>query len=115
MALRRHAFRDAPRHKSVPHRAIKVGRRASRTACRRRASHDSHVTTSDVESPEMNTGAVLTLVPTLRVDMHFVTLRVTGLRSTAQSRSDAERPERHVDAERRTIVTQQRQTWRARR
>ncbi|PAB28263.1 hypothetical protein CC202_18865 [Pseudomonas savastanoi] len=35
----------------------------------------------------------LTTVPMLRVGMPFVTLRVTSLRSTALSRSDAERPE----------------------
>ncbi|NAP19476.1 hypothetical protein EWW49_14955 [Pseudomonas syringae] len=28
-------------HRSVPHCILKRGRRASRTACRRRASHDS--------------------------------------------------------------------------
>ncbi|PAB29516.1 hypothetical protein CCZ00_18925 [Pseudomonas savastanoi pv. fraxini] len=30
-------------HRSVPHGTLKRGRRASRTACRRRASHDSRV------------------------------------------------------------------------
>ncbi|RXT69758.1 hypothetical protein B1F71_03940 [Pseudomonas syringae] len=35
----------------------------------------------------------LTIVPMLCVGMPFVTLRVTSLRSTALSRSDAERPE----------------------
>ncbi|PBP30003.1 hypothetical protein CCL12_27060 [Pseudomonas syringae] len=35
----------------------------------------------------------LTIVPMLRVGMPFVTFRVTSLRSTALSRSDAERPE----------------------
>ncbi|KPX75202.1 Uncharacterized protein ALO84_04634 [Pseudomonas syringae pv. maculicola] len=39
---------DAPRHRSAPRRAVKTGRRASRTACdaerrtiAKRASHDS--------------------------------------------------------------------------
>ncbi|MCF5162662.1 DUF1534 domain-containing protein [Pseudomonas congelans] len=40
-ALRGNVCRDAPRHKSAPRRMLKTGRRASRTACRRGASHDS--------------------------------------------------------------------------
>ncbi|AVB24091.1 hypothetical protein CXB36_23570 [Pseudomonas syringae pv. syringae] len=36
--------------------------------------------------------------------MPVVTLRVTNLRRAACSRPDAERPERHADAERRTVV-----------
>ncbi|RMM93589.1 hypothetical protein ALQ70_04910 [Pseudomonas savastanoi pv. glycinea] len=30
---RGNAVRDAPRHKSAPRRILKIGRRASRTAC----------------------------------------------------------------------------------
>ncbi|QDW03311.1 DUF1534 domain-containing protein [Pseudomonas sp. KBS0707] len=30
---RGNAVRDAPRHKSAPHRTVRIGRRASRTAC----------------------------------------------------------------------------------
>ncbi|POQ08678.1 DUF1534 domain-containing protein [Pseudomonas syringae pv. avii] len=40
---RRNALGDALRHKFAPRRAFKTGRRASRTACRRVASHDSRV------------------------------------------------------------------------
>ncbi len=40
------------------------------------------------------------IVPTLRVGMPFVTLRVTSLRCTAHSGSDAERPEMRYHAER---------------
>ncbi|PYD20630.1 hypothetical protein DND36_23100 [Pseudomonas savastanoi pv. glycinea] len=36
-APRWHAFRDAPLHKSAPHRTFQVGRRASRNAFPRRA------------------------------------------------------------------------------
>ncbi|KPX39989.1 Unknown protein sequence [Pseudomonas syringae pv. helianthi] len=36
--------------------------------------------------------------------MPWVTLCVTNLRRTTQSGSDAERPERHAAAERRTMV-----------
>ncbi|QBI65238.1 DUF1534 domain-containing protein [Pseudomonas syringae pv. tomato] len=39
---RRNALGDALRHKSAPRRVFRTGRRASRTACRRGASHDSH-------------------------------------------------------------------------
>ncbi|PBP81547.1 hypothetical protein CCL16_22155, partial [Pseudomonas syringae] len=35
---RGNAFRDAPRHRSTPRHLLKVGRRASRTACPRGAS-----------------------------------------------------------------------------
>ncbi|EPN54521.1 hypothetical protein A241_01253 [Pseudomonas syringae pv. actinidiae ICMP 19094] len=85
---RRNACRDAPRHKSSQHRAFRIGRRASRTACRRGASHDSW----DYRSSRSSVG------------MPVLTLRVTNLRSTAYSGSDAERPERYADAECRTIV-----------
>ncbi|POQ07430.1 hypothetical protein CXB40_15080 [Pseudomonas syringae pv. avii] len=43
----------------------------------------------------------MTIVPMLRVGMHPVTLCVTNLSYNAHSRSDAERPERRTDAERR--------------
>ncbi|OSR26948.1 hypothetical protein B7R56_18830 [Pseudomonas savastanoi pv. retacarpa] len=33
MLQRRNAVGDAPRHKSAPRRPLKIGRRASRTAC----------------------------------------------------------------------------------
>ncbi|QHE95529.1 DUF1534 domain-containing protein [Pseudomonas syringae pv. maculicola str. ES4326] len=36
-------MRDALRHKSASRCTFRIGRRASRTACRRRASHDSWV------------------------------------------------------------------------
>ncbi|KAA8695481.1 DUF1534 domain-containing protein [Pseudomonas caricapapayae] len=39
---RRNACRDALRQRFAPRRLFKEGRRASRTACRRGASHDSH-------------------------------------------------------------------------
>ncbi len=42
----------------------------------------------------------MTIVPMLRVGMQFVTLCVTSLRRTEYSRSDAERPERRLHAER---------------
>ncbi|RJX53858.1 DUF1534 domain-containing protein [Pseudomonas syringae pv. actinidiae] len=64
---RRNACRDAPRHKSAQHRVFKIGRRASRTACRRAASHDSW----DYRSLRSSVG------------MPVVTLHVTNLRSTA--------------------------------
>ncbi|MCF5475822.1 DUF1534 domain-containing protein [Pseudomonas syringae] len=52
----------------------------------------------------MSTGigvrATLIIVPTLRVGMPFVTLRVTSLRCTGHSGSDAERPEMRYHAER---------------
>ncbi|MCF5496368.1 DUF1534 domain-containing protein [Pseudomonas syringae] len=35
---RENALRDAPRHRTAPRCTVKTGRRASRTACRRRAS-----------------------------------------------------------------------------
>ncbi|QED82863.1 DUF1534 domain-containing protein [Pseudomonas amygdali pv. tabaci str. ATCC 11528] len=42
LTLRRgNALRDAPRHKSALRRLFRTGRRASRNACRRGASHDS--------------------------------------------------------------------------
>ncbi|MCF5472727.1 DUF1534 domain-containing protein [Pseudomonas syringae] len=89
LTLRRgNALGDAPRHKSAPRHALKNGRRASRTACRRGASHDSW----DYRSSRS------------RVGMPWVTLRVTNLRRATYSKADAERPERHAEAERRTIV-----------
>ncbi|KAA8710561.1 DUF1534 domain-containing protein [Pseudomonas cannabina] len=41
---RGNALRDAPRHRSSPRRIPEIGRGASRTACRRGASHDSRLT-----------------------------------------------------------------------
>ncbi|QED82861.1 DUF1534 domain-containing protein [Pseudomonas amygdali pv. tabaci str. ATCC 11528] len=42
LTLRRgNAWGDAPRHKSALRRLFRIGRRASRNACRRGASHDS--------------------------------------------------------------------------
>ncbi|MCF5469197.1 DUF1534 domain-containing protein [Pseudomonas syringae] len=35
---RENALRDAPRHRTAPRCTVKTGRRASRTACRGRAS-----------------------------------------------------------------------------
>ncbi|MCF5519436.1 DUF1534 domain-containing protein [Pseudomonas syringae] len=40
---RGNALRDAPRHRSAPRCTVKIGRRASRTACRRRASARSFI------------------------------------------------------------------------
>ncbi|MCF5467905.1 DUF1534 domain-containing protein [Pseudomonas syringae] len=60
---------DASRHRSASRRALRIGRRASRTACRRGASHDSR----DYRSSRSSVG------------MPWVTLRVTDLRHTACS------------------------------
>ncbi|PAB25514.1 hypothetical protein CCZ00_25725, partial [Pseudomonas savastanoi pv. fraxini] len=38
---RGNACRDAPRHGYAPRRILKIGRRGSRTACRRSTPHDS--------------------------------------------------------------------------
>ncbi|POP74961.1 hypothetical protein CXB37_16775 [Pseudomonas syringae pv. syringae] len=60
------------------------GRGASRTAFPRRSVR--------------NDNRVNTIVPMLRVGMHFVTFRVTDPRRAVHSREDAERPERHSHA-----------------
>ncbi|QDW00053.1 DUF1534 domain-containing protein [Pseudomonas sp. KBS0707] len=84
-------MRDALRHRYALRRTLKIGRRASRTACdaERRtmiktclsgASHGSW----DYRSARSSVG------------MQCVTLCVTDMRCAARSRSDAERPERHA-------------------
>ncbi|MCF5575577.1 DUF1534 domain-containing protein [Pseudomonas syringae] len=85
---RGNALGDAPRYRSAPRHRFRIGRRASRTACRRRASHDNWNYRSSRSS----------------VGMPVVTLRVTDLHYATDSGSDAERPERHADVERRTIA-----------
>ncbi|AVB16151.1 hypothetical protein BKM09_005780 [Pseudomonas amygdali pv. morsprunorum] len=72
------------RHRSAPHRTFKSGRRASRMAFPRWSVR--------------NDNRQSTIVPMLCVGMQFVTLCVTGLRRTAHSRADAERPEWHSHA-----------------
>ncbi|MCF5206034.1 DUF1534 domain-containing protein, partial [Pseudomonas syringae] len=57
-------MRDAPRHRSVPHCILKRGRRASRTACRRGASHDSR----DYGLPTRRRTIVEIIVPHAPVD-----------------------------------------------
>ncbi|POQ08890.1 DUF1534 domain-containing protein [Pseudomonas syringae pv. avii] len=79
---RGNALRDAPRHRSAPHREFKSGRGASRNAC----------------DAERRTIIILRRYRSARssVGMPCVTLRVTDLRRTAHSRADAERPETHA-------------------
>ncbi|MCF5472840.1 DUF1534 domain-containing protein [Pseudomonas syringae] len=72
---RGNACRDAPRHRSALRHRFRIGRRASRTACRRGASHDSW----DYRSSRFSVG------------MPWVKLRVTDLRRAIDSGSDAER------------------------
>ncbi|QOI03125.1 DUF1534 domain-containing protein [Pseudomonas savastanoi] len=76
LTLRRgNAWGDAPRHKSAPRRLFRIGRRASRNACRRGASHDS----GDYRCPDTYRSSRSS------VGMPGVTLCVTNLRSAAYS------------------------------
>ncbi|MCF5500237.1 DUF1534 domain-containing protein [Pseudomonas syringae] len=79
-ALQRgNAVGGALRHRSAPHHTLKIGRRASGTAWRRGASHDSCGLPGTSRSARSSVG------------MPVVTLRVTHLRCTTDSRSDAQR------------------------
>ncbi|QBI62072.1 DUF1534 domain-containing protein [Pseudomonas syringae pv. tomato] len=74
-------------HKTATRRTFKTGRRASRTACdaeRRTVVEGAWHDSLDYRSARSSVG------------MPWVTLRVTDLRRAAQSRPDAERPERHA-------------------
>ncbi|QOI03124.1 DUF1534 domain-containing protein [Pseudomonas savastanoi] len=76
LTLRRgNALRDALRHKSAPRRLFRIGRRASRNACRRGASHDS----GDYRCPDTYRSSRSS------VGMPGVTLCVTNLRCAAYS------------------------------
>ncbi|SDZ23216.1 Protein of unknown function [Pseudomonas syringae] len=94
----RNALGDALRHKSAPRRVFRTGRRASRTACdaERRTIVEIIVPRSSPDTYRSSRSSV---------GMPWVTLCVTNLRRAAYSGPDAGRPERHADAERRTIVT----------
>ncbi|AVB13103.1 hypothetical protein BKM09_017445 [Pseudomonas amygdali pv. morsprunorum] len=76
---RGNAWGDAPRHKSALRRLFRIGRRASRNACRRGASHDSGDYRSSRPSPDTYRSSRSS------VGMPGVTLRVTNLRCAAYS------------------------------